>query len=143
MYAEPGRPSPNSDRSLESLEARLRALPPPPVPGDLEGRLLSAIPTELPQLRDVSNSYRRRLMIWGGLAGALAAASLLVVLSWPKSDGSKKEVVKQDRESPGDSAKVPLETRHDFGTSLATFTWPLDETSPMLASTAIPPDLLD
>ncbi len=39
---------PNSDRSLESLEARLRALPQPPIPGELEARILAAIRPERP-----------------------------------------------------------------------------------------------
>src|SRR5260370_22901790 len=95
MYAESGRPGPNSDQSLESLEARLRALPPPPVPGDLETRLLSAIPAEMPTWEQGSGS-RRRWMVWVGLAGALAAACWLIVLSWPRSDGSKIEVAKHD-----------------------------------------------
>ena len=38
------RRPPNSDRSLESLKARLRALPQPPVPRDLESRLLASVP---------------------------------------------------------------------------------------------------
>ncbi|HEV2945773.1 MAG TPA: hypothetical protein VGX70_00260 [Gemmataceae bacterium] len=144
MYAEYGRPSPNSDRSLESLEARLRALPRPPVPGDLETRLLSAIPVELPRWEQVSYSRRRRWIVWAGLAGALAAACLLIVLSWPRSDGSKIEVVKHDRGTPGNPDPPPVrEVRQDFGPGLGTFTWPLEEDSPMLASTAIPPDLLD
>ena len=37
----------SSDRSLESLETRLRALPGLPVPNDLEARLLAAIPPEI------------------------------------------------------------------------------------------------
>ena len=47
---------PNSDRSPESLEARLRALPQPPIPSELEARILAAIPArpsnsdELPRL---------------------------------------------------------------------------------------------
>ncbi len=142
MHAESGRSGPNSDRSLESLEARLRALPGPPVPGDLETRLLSTIPAEMPMWEH--GSHRRRWVIWLGLTGALAAACWLIVLSWPRSDGSKIEVVKHDGGSPGNSDPPPVrEVRQDFGPSLGTFTWPLKEDSPMLASTAIPPDLLD
>jgi hypothetical protein len=144
MYAEPGQPSPNSDRALEALEARLRTLPAPAVPGDLEARLLSAIPAEMPTLEQVSGS-RRRWMVWAGLAGALAAACLLIVLSWPRNNGSKINIVKHDEDSSGNSDIPPRpESRHDLDTmSAGTFTWPLAESSPMLASTAIPPDLLD
>jgi hypothetical protein len=145
MYAESERPGPNSDRSLESLEARLRALPAPAVPGDLEARLLSAIPVELPRWEQVSYSRRRRWIVWAGLAGALAAACLLIVLCWPKSDGSKTNIVKHDGGFSGNSDMPPrMESRRDSDAiSAGTFTWPLEESSPMLASTAIPPDLLD
>ena len=40
------RRRPNSDRSLEALESRLRALPHPPVPSDLGMRILAAIPAK-------------------------------------------------------------------------------------------------
>lgn len=143
MYAESGRPSPNSDRSLESLEARLRALPPPPVPGDLETRLLSAVPAEISIWEDGSGG--RRWLVWAGLASALAAACLLIALCWPKSDRPKIEVVKGDGGPSGSSDTLPRpESRRDSdAVSAGTFTWPLEESSPMLASTAIPPDLLD
>ncbi len=42
---------PNSDRSPESLEARLRALPQPPIPSELEARILAAIPAR-PSIND-------------------------------------------------------------------------------------------
>ena len=145
MYAESGRPGPNSDQSLESLEARLRALPPPAVPGDLEARLLSAIPAEMPHGEQMPNSRRRRWVVWASLAGALAAACLLIVLSWPRNNGPKNNIVKHDGGSSSNSDMPPRPgNRHDSDAmSAGTFTWPLDEMSPMLASTAIPPDLLD
>jgi len=70
---------PNAGRSPESLEARLRALPQPPVPADLEARLLATIPAAIliPQ---------RRWGVWVGALGALAAACLVVVLAWPGRD---------------------------------------------------------
>src|SRR5260370_26301538 len=76
---------PNADRP-ESLEAQLRALPPPPVPADLEARLLAAIPAEMaiPRRRGIGRFSFRRGAVWG--IGALAAACLLVVLLWPKRD---------------------------------------------------------
>src|SRR5262245_6054869 len=70
----------NPDRSAESLEARLRALPSPPVPADLEGRLLAAVPAPRPVTR-------RRWAVWVGIMGALAAACLLAVLAWLGRDG--------------------------------------------------------
>ena len=144
MYAEPGLPSPNSDRSLESLETRLRALPAPPVPGDLESRLLSGIPAQTPQWEQLIGSRQRRWVIWGGLAGALAAACLLITLLWPKSEGSRIKIVKDDGHPDSSEKSLRPESRRDSDTvSIGTFTWPLDESSPMLASTAIPPDLLD
>src|SRR5216683_5851927 len=76
---------PKLDRSAESLEARLRALPPPPVPSDLEARLLAAIPASAPSAVRRSQLLPRRWLVWAGVGGALAAASLLVVLFWPKS----------------------------------------------------------
>ena len=80
---------PNSDRSPESLEARLRALPQPPVPGDLKARILAAVPArrshddELPRLVR-SASRRWRLAIWAGASVAAAAACLLAVRFWPE-----------------------------------------------------------
>jgi hypothetical protein len=89
MYSD-GRP--NTDRSPESLEARLRALPQPPVPADLEARLLATIPgkTPIPQ---------RRWGVWVGAVAASAAACLLAVLAWPGRDGKNPVPSPGTRES--------------------------------------------
>jgi len=82
---------PNSDRSPESLEARLCALPQPPIPVGLEARILAAIPArpsnndELPRLAR-SGSRRWRLIVWAGASVAAAAACLLAVRFWPEPD---------------------------------------------------------
>jgi hypothetical protein len=138
---------PNPDGSSESLEARLRALPQPRVPADLEARLLATIPAEMP-------IPRRRWAAWVGAVGAVAAACSLAVLAWPRREGqnpvpnpptieSAQQVIPRP---PDDAASIApwLQARRDpDGAEMPPFTWPLAETSPMRVSTSIPPDLLD
>jgi hypothetical protein len=138
---------PDPDGSPESLEARLRALPQPSVPADLEARLLSAIPTELP-------FQRRRWAVWVGVVGPLAAACLLAVFAWPRGDGnhpvpnpptkeSAHQVTPRPPDDP-DSIAAWWEARRVLdGAERLTFIWPLPETSSIKVSTPIPPDLLD
>jgi hypothetical protein len=150
------RKRPNSDRSLEALEARLRALPPPPVPSGLEARLLVAIPPEMPRWALTSRS--RRPAIWAGAAVGLTAACVLVVLLWPEPDikttAPRLVVIPKKNESadpvtrerPGDSLGITpwLEARRGRdGAERPTFTWPIQEKSPLMVSIAIPADLLD
>ncbi|HEV3259690.1 MAG TPA: hypothetical protein VG013_22675 [Gemmataceae bacterium] len=141
---------PNPDRSPESLEARLRALPQPPVPADLEARLLATIPAEMP-------IPQRRWAVWVGAVGALAAACLLAVLAWPERDdkhgalrpGTREPVRRVPVPSPEkseDSARIAgwvAARRVLDGAETPTFTWPLEETTPIRVSSSIPPDLLD
>jgi hypothetical protein len=151
---------PNSDRSPESLESRLRALPPRPVPGDLEARLLAAIPAEESNAvpRWARASRPRRLAVWAGAAGAVAAACLLAVLLSP-GPGSEMAVpnlaVNSERSQPAHqvTAQQPadflsimpwLEARRDLdGAERPLFTWPIQEKSPLMVSSALRPDLLD
>jgi hypothetical protein len=152
---------PNWDRSPDPLEARLRALPRPPVSAGLEDRLLAAIPAELP-------IPQQRWAVRVGAVGAMAAACLAAVLAWPRGDAKNpvpspgsREFVHQVHvpipEKSEGAHQVPPRPQ-DGSTSLAawpgvrrvldggeflTFTWPLPETSPIRFSTAIPPDLLD
>src|SRR5262249_5165711 len=120
------RPSPQ--RSPESLEARLRALPQPPVPADLEGRLLAAIPAEKP--------IGRRRAAWIGAVGALAAACLLAVLVWPErgTDPITGTIrpVHPVASSPDDSASIAAwrQSRRVLdGAEPPAFTWPLEATA--------------
>jgi hypothetical protein len=139
---------PNSGAPLESLKARLRALPPPPIPADLEGRLLAAIPASIPARADVDpprsyRSFRPRPAVWVGFVGALAAACLLAALAW---HGRDKLADTTNHDSP-DQAQRPVENTRGAGqtpvTNDVTFVWPIEEASPMLASTKIPADLFD
>ena len=138
---------PNPDQSLEALEARLRALPQPPIPADLEARLLATIPAE----RSIP---RRRWGIRVGAIGALAAACLLVAIAWPRRDGENsirglktiESAHKVTRRLPDDSAPIAsLRAARKVldETEPPTFTWPLPEPSPIRFSSSIPPDLLD
>jgi hypothetical protein len=117
------------------------------VPPDLEARLLATIPAELP-------IRRRRLGIWVGVAGALAAACLLAVLTWLGHDRkdrvpghgtspSAHRVVPRPADDPGRVAAWPETRRVLDGAELPAFTWPLPESSPTRVSTSIPPDLLE
>jgi len=134
---------PKPDRSRESLKAKLRALPPPPIPGDLEARLLAAIPARM-----------RRRHYWGvglGLVGAAAAACLIVVLMWPRRDQTgalpmppqTASVPRTAPQTPDDATARLAAWRVRGGEQVAAFAWPLEETSPMRATATIPPELLN
>jgi hypothetical protein len=137
---------PNPGRSPEPLEARLRALPQPPVPADLEARLLAAIPPAGPV-------PRRRWAVWAGVAGALAAACLLAVLAWRGRDGKAPAPSPQKTDSARQAPSRPPEEdgiaawrearRVADGEELPPFTWPLDEPAPVGVATSIPPDLFE
>jgi hypothetical protein len=141
---------PNPARSPESLEARLRALPQPPVPAGLEARLLATIPAAIP-------IPQRHWGVWVGALGASAAACLVVVLAWPGRVGKNPVLSYPASQSarlptpptprpPDDSASIPAlrEARRVLDeTETPMFTWPLPETLPITLSTSIPPDLLD
>jgi|SRR5579864_984523 len=138
---------PNSDRFPETLEARLRALPQPPVPAGLETRLLAAIPVEMPFVQ-------RYWAVCVRVAGALAAACLVALLAWPRGD-TKAPVPRPGTSDSAHQAKPRPPREHDpvatrllagrdlDGAGTPTFTWPLEERSPMRVSTSISADLLD
>src|SRR5262245_35332806 len=121
---------PNPDRSPEALEARLRALPQPPVPADLEARLLAAIP---------AGRVRGRWAVWVGVVGAVAAACLLAVLAWPGRTGKvpapHPEPGEAAHKAPSQPAEEPVsiaawrESRRVLdGADIPPFTWPLENT---------------
>jgi hypothetical protein len=137
----------NPDPSPEALEARLRALPRPPVPAGLESRLLAAIPADRP-------TPRRRWAGWVGVAAAVAAACLLAVLAWPRREAKGPvpspppgDIVHQVApRPPADVADLTAwrETRRVLdGAEMPPFTWPLPEPWSVRVSNAIPPDLLN
>jgi hypothetical protein len=134
---------PNPDRSADPLADRLRALPPLPVPAELEPRLLAAIPPRRP-------APRRRWAVWIGAAGVLAAACLLALL-WMRDAGPG---TRDEKVPPNLAVSRPAEESASVATWLAarrvpdeaampSFTWPLGETSAIRVATAIPPNLLD
>ncbi len=150
---------PISDRSSESLEARLRALPPPPVPVDLEARLLAAIPAETShKMPRVARGFgRRRLLAWAGAAAGLAAVCLLAVLLRPgpvikksvprvvlKTENKATRPIKSGQ--PGDALTITswLEARRNLDSPESPqFTWPIQEQSPLMVSSTNRLDLFD
>jgi hypothetical protein len=126
----PTEPWPENDPSTADLEARLRKLPPPPVPPRLEARLLAAIPTPVPP-------RSRRWTVWVGVGAALAAACLLAVLVWPRHPPT-------DPPRPAPRAPAVIGLKRDLDkTEVTTFEWPLAERPPLRLSSAISPHPFD
>lgn len=128
------RKSTNSNEPAGSLEARLRALPPPSVPARLERRLLAAIPSR----RSVAP---RRRLAWSGACGALAAACVLVVLIWAVRDRKRLAADRAESRqlvavSSAPAAAIAREnTEPIFDISKPPkFTWPLAGVSSLPAS---------
>jgi hypothetical protein len=132
---------PGPDLSLESLEARLRALPQPAVPPDLDVRLLAQIPARRPILRTSR-------FVWLSLVGAAAAACFLAVLASLERDGDRTDSERTTTPSRPTQASAGLADavqpfRFLDRTETSPFTWPLEETAPLTASSRITADLLD
>ena len=148
-----------SDEFSESLERGLRNLPPLPVPGDLEARLLAAIPTGI--RNEISRrvpAWHRRRLVWAGAGVAFAAACLLSVFPWPKFEDqdtvhsptvipNKSESVHRSVPKPPDESFKIVTRRVDrrFLADAETkpFAWPIHEKSPLMVLSGIPRDLLD
>lgn len=144
----------NRDWSPELVEARLRALPPPPVPSDLEARLLAAIPNEVAWRAGLPRLPRPRWTIFVGLAGAMAAAAFFVVLLWPKRDGGDPDrnngtiqFTEKDAppasDDPAADAPLRLARRGPDENALQPFIWPIQEAKPLTASLSTRFDLPD
>ena len=96
-----------------------------------------------------ARSWRTRLLVGSGLA----AACLLGVLAWPRHD-PEDTVPSPDtgRSVPQITLRLPddasikaawLDVRRGLDVSgIPTFSWPIQELSPVTVSTTIPPDLL-
>lgn len=135
------------DQSLETLAARLRALPPPDVPADLEARLLARAPASRP-------GRSRRTAVWAGAVGLLAAACLLALLAGSGHEDGER-LRKRPATKPTEQVAVrPTDDAANIGRLVAAqrnlevaamppFAWPLPATASLSAASALPADLLD
>ena len=139
------RELPDFDRFPESLEARLRSLTPPLVPGELEARILAAIPVVTPHVRNLS--LRRRPLFAGASIASVAACFLVVLvlrsLQHPSGgvldprlvgthDGNQSEQVQSGKFL---DIVARLEDRRGLNElELPMFSWPIHETSELLCS---------
>jgi hypothetical protein len=156
----PAEKRPDLEHSTQALEVRLRGLPQPRVAAGLEARLLATMPVKV--------STQRRWVTWAGVVGPLAAALLLGVALWPRG-GGKQPIRGSDVGEVRNRAENPLivnqQTAHPVGVRAAgevaafaewrearpfpggaepvSFSWPIQESSPITASIAIPADLLE
>jgi hypothetical protein len=154
----PFRRRPNLDRSLESLGARLRGLPQPPIPDDLKARILTAVSArpshndERPRLAR-STSRRWRLTVWA-VGSVAAAACLLAVRFWPEPDDQHAVPIRVAKSGSTKSASQATPRRQSDSpwfavdqdlveTEMPTFIWPIQEKHPLMVSTALRPDLFD
>jgi hypothetical protein len=116
------------------------------VPADLEARLLATVPAQLPV-------PRRRWAVWVGAAGALAAACLLAVLAWlgrdgkgpaPRPEAPQRVIAATPRPPKGPDGTAWWVARRDLDEAeTPTFTWPLEEPTPVTVASALSPDLLN
>jgi hypothetical protein len=142
---------------LESLEAELRALPQPAVPGDLEARILAAAPararTEAPRVVG-----RARRVLWATVLAAAAACVLLAIRWRPHAADRQSDSVVQSNSvptkldqlatprPPREAQRFPrwFEAQADTDDSEITpFAWPVRESTPVMASTAGGSELFD
>jgi hypothetical protein len=137
----------NPGRSPESLEARLRGLPRPPVPAELEARLLAAVPPQRP-------IPRRHRTLRVGLVGIWAAACLVIVFAWPARDDRRpgprppapdpaRRVTPRPPAESGSFAAWREAERAVEESEAPAFTWPLPESPPVRVAASVPSELFD
>ena len=91
----------------------------------------------------------RRRAVWLGAASALAAACLLVVLTWQGRGGKNANPnppIEPSAHLPDNTGRIAalLKSRRELDEAEpATFTWPLPETSPSNVSSRTSSDLTD
>ena len=93
---------------------------------------------------------RRRWVLWGGVAGALAAACILAVLAWPRTNlknplpAPRSEDVALDSRGPTEGAvsfATWQKSRQAMEDREPAFRWPLSE--PVRVSASLPSDLFE
>lgn len=142
------------NRFPESLEARLRSLTPPPVPGELEARILAAIPEVTLHVRKLP--LRRRPLRAGALIASVAACFLIVFvlrsLQHPNGGVLDPGLVGTPDGNPAEQVQTGkfldivarLEDRRGLNElEPPKFSWPIHEWSALMCSKAIPRDLLE
>jgi hypothetical protein len=133
-----------SNEELDALAQRLCRLPEPPVPGELEGKLLAAIP-EPAQLEARSRRLLGQARFGAGMAAAVVLAFFLGYLA-----GSGGRMTKLTQSQPqGQTAEerrpeAPLPSRASAGfVSLSSsFEWPVSATLSVSAH-RLPEDLTE
>jgi hypothetical protein len=153
------------EQDSELLEEQLRALPPLPVPPDLEARLIAAVPAVGTNSHprgghrlawDAPNRERRRRLAVTAVLSGLAAACLLVFLVWtarrPKTIApvvvitGGADTVRDTVSAPDSDTKIApqREARRVLGASESSaFVWPVEGPIPATIVRRIPPDLLN
>ena len=104
---------PNSGRSPESLEARLRALPQPPVPGDLEARILAAIPVKVSNNLPRPDARFAAAGIWP--SGPARREPWRPLVYWPFDSGQDLSTVSKT----GTSASPQIPQKSEFARRIA------------------------
>jgi hypothetical protein len=134
----------NPEPSLRAIEARLRALPDPPVPAGLEHRLLAAIPTPV-AMRGPSDAAFERQGWWAvaSAVAALAAVGLLAIFSWHAGDEKHITATAPAADEFTGIVLSPVDRRILQGAGVSTFRWPVHESPTLRGPASIPHDLLD
>jgi len=134
----------NPDPSLRAIEARLRALPAPPIPAGLEHRLLAAIPTPV-AMRGPSPhvAARQGWLAVASTVAALAAVGLLAVFSWHDENENQVTAAAPTADEFTGIVLSPVDRRILQGAGVSTFHWPVHELPTMRGPAPIPRDLLN
>ena len=133
---------PDHDETLEALAGRLRRLPPPPVPGGLEARLLAAIPAAPRRRGRLARSWIAAAVLLAAAAAALLAVRLpqpgpppTSSVRRPADDAPTLWRYEQALRQSDADVSVALDR------AMPPFVWPVAGTGPVLRSDRFPEPL--